>query len=444
MEQVAHYLRGTGIKRIRQALVRMWVLARPPGQLRQWEIDSGSAQVQKRQREDFADKLRSGADIDAESIAAAPLAFIEALDAHIQEQENGGSITDHRIDGADASSMLFGEDGASYWLLPVVLTARAKAAAASQVGTLSAWFRHNAVVPAKTAHGLTVQVQMSQSRVQQILEQLLLEESGHLRAWIGHFNDGADVHRETPAPEANRWRASSVQPHERRVDSIRETIERAGQAGAQVVVLPEFTVDCKQRESLAKTLREGGSPHLALVLAGSFHETLGKRAFNTAPLLGSNGQELLKHHKLRLYGNRNGVAEDVSAGDIVQVLATPIGCFAVLICKDFMDADMSVASLFQEVPVDWILVPSFGDEKTVKKHRAKADELARVAPGASSVVANTRNTARNPDDAPLWGFAHAAGEKDAREVGIDGGLVELPFSVQPGRRPGKPTLKRVK
>ena len=72
---------------------------------------------------------------------------------------------------------------------------------------------------------------------------------------------------------------------------------------------------------------------------------------------------LLTHRKLRIFGGFESGAEHVDVGETLHVLVTPIGCITVLIGKDFIDAHASVESLLTEVPVDWVLVPSFGDEK---------------------------------------------------------------------------------
>jgi hypothetical protein len=128
------------------------------------------------------------------------------------------------------------------------------------------------------------------------------------------------------------------------------------------------------------------------------------------------------------------------------VLATAIGTFAIPICKDFLDDHPKVAALFTEVPVDWILVPSYGDETTVRLHTERARKVARFSPGATTVVANQRNV-EVKDGAPCPGFAFLPLADRPEEVGAAGGQVELPFhQVAPpgtrvpgaGRVPGSP------
>ena len=160
---------------------------------------------------------------------------------------------------------------------------------------------------------------------------------------------------------------------------------------------------------------------------------------------------LLTHRKLRIFGGFESGAEHVDVGETLHVLVTPIGCIAVLICKDFIDAHASVESLLTEVPVDWVLVPSFGDEKTIRAHKDRAKALAMVKTGTNSVVAQTLNTAvprSGPPQECVRGFGHAAGcPQPELQVGDAGGmvtfaLVQQVLPVLP--KPLRPALKRIK
>ena len=160
--------------------------------------------------------------------------------------------------------------------------------------------------------------------------------------------------------------------------------------------------------------------------------------FNTAPLFDATGKVVFTHQKLRLFG-KGRVAENVSVGKTVHVLVTPVGCLTVLICKDFMDTDASVANLLQQVLVDWVLVPSFGDERTIKGHKARARHLAKIVSGTNSAVANSRNTAMAPDADMLPGFGHRSGQDQPAFVAEAGGIVEylLPNLPESGGQPKK-------
>jgi hypothetical protein len=106
------------------------------------------------------------------------------------------------------------------------------------------------------------------------------------------------------------------------------------------------------------------------------------------------------------------------------LLLTPVGLHTVLVCKDFLDRHESVATLLQSVPVDWVWVPSYGDEKTLKEHLDKASDVARKTVGANVGVAQTENTAvaklanqGKPTPLPGFGWRSATNSQEAVTVG---------------------------
>lgn len=278
----------------------------------------------------------------------------------------------------------------------------------------------------------------------------MCNQESALKVWIGHFNDVADV--QWARSGIGNWRTTGVEPKAVREQSLLTAVDCAADAGANIIVFPEFTLDLEQRQVLRRHPRAA----LLMVVAGSFHEAEGAMTFNTAPLYsGDTGEVLLTHRKLRIFGDliqgENHGAEQVDLGDAIHVLVTPIGCMTVLICKDFLDVHASVESLLTEVPVDWVLVPSFGDERTIHAHRAKAKTLAIVKTGTHTVIAQTQNTAIKPVPPPtecVRGFGHAAGcDKPEPQVGEAGGLVTFALSQQLAvekPKPTSPSLTRIK
>jgi hypothetical protein len=101
-----------------------------------------------------------------------------------------------------------------------------------------------------------------------------------------------------------------------------------------------------------------------------------------------------------------------------------------------------------EVPVDWVWVPSYGDQTTLDLHKQRAKKLATVTIGTSCAVAQTQNTAMKKageTQEPLPGFGHEAGKKAPIDVPTTGGLVEFALDTQPApAKPSRPKLKRVK
>ncbi|ROZ76169.1 hypothetical protein EEB15_13515 [Ramlibacter sp. WS9] len=428
----------------RQALVRLWVLGSVGPRLNDWEQARGNDAALATATSQFLSDLEREIDPALDRIHASPLALVRALDDYV-------AATDARYNRASRGgreALARQENGNDYWLMPVTLQARRLAMLNRQVGNLGAWVRRHVVLPVKTANGLRVELSFSQSRVNEALADLWGKAHPELKVWIGHFEDGADVKW---AHNGIKWRTTQVEPQDKRMESILATLSDADAAGAHVVVLPEFTLDLEHRRMLVKRLRTKPSSALILLVAGSFHEPAGDQAFNTAPVYNARGRTVLTHRKLRLFGDLEIGAEDVSVGDSIHVLATPVGCMTVLICKDFMDSHPSVESLLTEIPVEWVLVPSFGGESTIRAHKASAKALAQVKTGAHSVIAQTLNTAEPRNGPPqecVRGFGHAGGQRDPQpQVGEQGGAVTFGLAPQTPvvlSEAPRPSLKRVK
>lgn len=430
----------------RQALVRLWVLGSEGPRLNDWERNRGNDRIFAARISQFRTELEHPESISAQRIEAAPLALIRALDEHVA----GGDVgTYNRASRGGRETLARQENGMGYWLVPVVLATRRLAKLNKQVGNLGAWFHRHVVLPCTSAHGLRVTFSLSQSAVDDALARLWEQEHPAIKVWIGHFNDVAEV--KWAHNQIGNLRMTRVEPQEVRNASLLATLKTAADAGAHIVVFPEFTLDLDQRRFLIKHLRDNSIPSLVLLVAGSFHEPVGDKVFNTAPLYSAAGRTVFTHRKLRLYGDLNKGAEDVSVGDSIHILATPVGCLTVLICKDFMDAHATVESLLTEVPVDWALVPSFGDESTIRAHKARAKALAVVRVGTHTVVAQTLNTAVKPVQPPMEcvrGFGHAAGRTEPEpQVSENGGLVsfvlaqQLPPVLPKHQRPGLTRIK---
>lgn len=427
MQRVEQLLRQ---KNYRQALVRLWVLGSNGVVLNRWEQNrAATAQFALDQAAFLADLSNHNLPgLTDSKIKVATLAFVRALDDFLYLN---GALTAPALRRSNRVLPMC-ENGKDYWILPVTLKVRRTASLAKQSGNLSLWFHHHVVVPAKTSGGLDVRVVHTKSHVDDQLAQVSIQPKPELKVWIGHFDDKADVSWTTST--LGNWRTDQVLPSLTRQRSVMTALCDADNAGAHIVVFPEFTLDLAQRQTLIRDLRGRAWKSLVLVVGGSFHEPVGQAVFNTAPLYNFKGGTVLSHNKIQLFGGPATGAEDVAVGDAITLLVSPIGCFTLLICKDFMDAHPRVESLLSEVPVDWVLVPSFGDESTIRSHRDRAKKLAVVTSGTSTIVAQTRNTALPPkpntgaQEECVRGFAHKAGEKEpGSPVGEEGGLVSFPI-----------------
>ncbi len=428
----------------RHALVRLWVLASDDFTLNRWE------QLNKQDNFGqaygvFLDQIQGEKSISKASIEASPLALIRALDDYLASTRQPSSQSTR----ANQFTHPFEESEKAYWLIPVTLATRRTARMDHQPVRPARWFLHHTVLPTRTAFGIDVSVQSSRSQLDSTLSQLLSQAECALRVWIAHFDDDADVQWDRRRSPVQNWRCMAVVPHETRQASLLRTLQTAQSEGAHVVVFPEFTLDLAHREQLATHLRQTTESSIQLVVAGAFHEPVKAGAdlpaYNTAPVLNGNGKCLFSHRKLRIYGNDQDGAEYVDVGNTLTVLVTPIGCMTVLICKDFLDEDPRVDNLLAEVPVDWVWVPSYGNESTLKRHKERAYKLATLTTGTSSAVAQTQNTATKESDpirSHLPGFGHQAGETTPTDVSCTGSLVV--FRLKQQSKPQGPSLTRVK
>lgn len=430
----------------RHALVRLWIQASNDQLLTRWEQQENERSMASHV-DGFIDMLQDEQPIPVDAIEAHPLALIRALDDYLAATR----LSTSQSTPISQAAFLFEEDARGYWLVAVILAARRAAAMNHQPARLARWFHHHAVLPSRTAHGIEVTCVPARSGLHTCLQSLANRADGTLKAWVAHFTDGADVVWDRNISPIGNWRARSVEPHAWRHASMVQTLEEAALAGAQVVVFPEFTLDVQHQQQLVAYMRKNPNC-IQLVIAGAFHTedatTAHPITYNTAPVLTSSGRLVFSHRKLRLFGRDNVGTEYAEIGNRLHVLVTPIGCMTVLICKDFLDEDPRVDNLLAEVPVDWVWVPSYGDQTTLNLHKDRARRLATITVGTSCAVAQTQNTALKKDGetlALLPGFAHAAGHKSPCDVPTTGGLVEFALAIQPPpTKRTAPALKQVK
>ena len=429
----------------RQAFVRLWVLGQDNPTLREWELQRGSTQAFSAAKAQCQAALDGEKHLAAEFVEKNPLALLVALDDYLF---TGRFLSAPSLRRSNRTFTKYLEGGKSYWLVPVLLNNRRQSALAGQHGNLSHWVRHHCVLPAVTPHGIHVTLQHTQSTVDDKLNALWHADEPHLKVWIAHFDDQATVKGSTAQSAVGDWRATHIAPHDARMASLHRTMDDAQAECAQVIVFPELTIDLAQRTLLTQRLRKQVDGHLVLLQTGSFHETLATegqngKTFNTAPLLNAQGRPLLTHRKLRAFSKAHSaiepgtdpstdpVTEDISLGDSIHVLATPVGLLTVLICKDFLDVHPSVQTLLSDGPVEWVFVPSFGDEKTVRQHKARAKTLGHVQTGCHTVLAQIFNNFDNSTRQPIEcvrGFGHIGGKTVPEDqVDKNGGLVDFPI-----------------
>ncbi len=419
MEQVAAALADLDFE---AALVRLWVLASDTQRLVEWEHQYYQNDTDDPNRnpaliQGFRHQIEAGNRLQVAEMNHNALALVLAVDALLAYS---------RL----ASRMLrrCQVDGNHYWLIRQLVNWRAQTALRGQRGSLLTWFVQHTIIPGQVDDKkMDVMLYQCDGATAEFFMALLESPEAHIKIWIGHFADGADVQWDKPHPISESCRTVAVVDGKTRLASLHHQLARASQEGAHFVVFPEFSLDHDQRKAVKIWLKNNNLASLRYVVPGSFHtqvdDSASGQTFNTAPLLNAAGKVVFTHQKLRLFG-KGKVAENVSVGKTLHVLATPVGCLTVLICKDFMDVDAHVANLLQHVLVDWVLVPSFGDARTIRGHKARAKQLATIVSGTNSAVANSRNTALEPKARVLPGFGHRSGQEQPTPVLKTGGMVE--------------------
>ena len=404
-------------------MVRLCHLAES-GELNGWETGRDRRQFTQ-QVNGFVSVVVASTPVKEADIAARPLAMIQALDKMLLTERRAARFVDRP----------FEVNGRRYWLVPRTCLHSGVPRLRDQAGSLAHWLPNHVLMHGQVDH-VEIKVKAASGGLAQALQVAASAGSDPaLKFWVGHFDDGQAVQWEMHSSPSGRMRAVGFSDAAKRRACVLATLERARLGRAQVIVLPELSVDLAMRDAILAWVDglDPATPAPMLIVAGSFHETLADGCFNTAPLIDALACErLFSHRKLRVYGEIAGDcdtdterAEAISTGRTMEVLVTAAGAFAVLICKDFLDADASVANLLQRAPVDWVLVPSYGDDKTRKGHRLAADKAAKLTVGCQAVVANIEPVGIGDTTGALPGFAYCLRGKVHRDVPAAGGLVEL-------------------
>lgn len=145
-------------------------------------------------------------------------------------------------------------------------------------------------------------------------------------------------------------------------------------------VFPELTIDPQSRDAIRTQLSKkpwlspGDLPQApGFVVAGSWHELDGDTRYNIATVFDGYGDVLLRHRKRFAYKDSEGRFEDIIGGDEFAVLVLPGALFAFGICLDFCHRCFSTP--YGELDVDFVIVPSCGDGKTMTSHIRTASDL---------------------------------------------------------------------
>lgn len=154
--------------------------------------------------------------------------------------------------------------------------------------------------------------------------------------------------------------------------TIREHLAVASSSECHGIVYPELTIT---RDTLLEIRNAIGTGEwrcdLSVLVAGSRHEEIDKQRFNICSILSGYGEEIAQHRKLLQYSDGEEV-ESIQLGDELQILILPDAIFAFGICLDFCNT--SEDPPYADLDVDYVLVPSCGNERTMSGHVRRSAE----------------------------------------------------------------------
>ncbi|MCJ8506778.1 hypothetical protein MUU53_02500 [Rhizobium lemnae] len=168
----------------------------------------------------------------------------------------------------------------------------------------------------------------------------------------------------------------------RKKDTIAaDAIRRSHQEQCSITVFPEMTVDgdalaeIKNNLKLKPWLEEGPLGVVPdIVIAGSWHQQRDGAMYNVATVLDGNGDLKFEYRKRLKYRDaKSGRAERIEYGTELPVIILEHGLFGVGICLDYCDG--SYPTPYGKLDVDCVLVPSCGNDQTMRSHIDKAWNL---------------------------------------------------------------------
>jgi len=172
--------------------------------------------------------------------------------------------------------------------------------------------------------------------------------------------------------------------HEVIENAVRET----HQSGCMATLFPELTIDDDARALIERLLQEKpwideesednpgaeARPRTpALVVAGSWHRPTPDGHANIATVLDGDGNLLLEQAKRLPFVDEKNLEERIVSGEELAVLVLDGCLIAFGICLDFCNRRQK--SVYDDLDVDLVLVPSCGNDSTMKGHISNAETL---------------------------------------------------------------------
>jgi len=318
--------------------------------------------------------LDNGQLYDVGLVQQHPLAVLQALDEHL------GTTQPVQAQGITPAQQV--KLGRQTFLVHRRLTNRqTQAAHRQQSGHLHAWLQYHWIIPAQL-HGFQLHIRAASAVTARRLRACQQREV--LSVYAAGFDDRVQL---VAQPNHPGYLAIDVDDTDVRWTSVEHALNEAVAQQADLFLLPELTLTPALQEKLLQTLLALPDHPFALIQPGSFHEQDDQGDWwNVARLYDADGQVLLEHRKLTTFSTRDHV-EAHRTGDSIQLLDTPLGLLAMPICLDFCEEGHPFSSLWQELGINWYIIPAFGDDRSVRAHQRRAKNLAN-AWNALSILTN--------------------------------------------------------
>ena len=142
---------------------------------------------------------------------------------------------------------------------------------------------------------------------------------------------------------------------------LQDALDAARRERAAVLVLPELSTASVDLPAVQALLAANGSDDFPiLTVVGLEHQRGDEHDINEAVVLGPDGEIVHRHLKLTRYPADDGSKEGIRTGTSLQVLESPIGNLAVVICLDLFNETTEAVIAASHANV--LLVPSLSSK----------------------------------------------------------------------------------
>jgi predicted amidohydrolase len=209
---------------------------------------------------------------------------------------------------------------------------------------------------------------------------------------------------DTPAANGGRFVRVSVAAgdDERRLE-LAHAVAEARLQKAAILILPELSIAERDVLILREILSAHGPDDFPILTIAGIEHTRRDRAWvNEAVTVGPDGRQLRRHRKLSRFG-ANGLAEDTQTGTRFDVMESPIGNLAVLICLDVFHP--AVRRVVEASHANVLLAPSLSEKTSAHESAARSYLSSNLA----ATFLSNRGTGQ-PDEARHGTFALLPGK----------------------------------